>query len=1002
MDTTLDPTDLEPLLRFGRDDPEPAARLAALSAATHFALDPDTWSTLAQTTWELIQACPEGSATRRAALELAVRIPLRSLRAHMRDVATDPLEPDRDVVASALVAVADPERIGPLLAELATGNTWAYQALAAMALECYPVNPDELPRPDGGPAEMTIFWWAIARARVGDAAGLEAIFHAGDDVPMLFWGSPWTAYDQIGTIRPIPDSMRDHLLQMLQRAEADEATGAGALDHDHLRALRLTVWAATGIADAEGSPLPPPQPPAPVHLPAEFDVAEGIAELVEQQFQLGQPRFDDGQVAWMIAREPAPRFIAELVALAHPGRSVEDRVRVLGFIGLAADCQSGRAPSPYRGAGGGGSAAAGALELIDDMPHAAARMVEAAAPAAMPDAMFDLGADERLSADFGLATSGSAPDFDFAEDAAPSVGAAAPTEISPPSPAHTASNAPDATPTTVVSELDQRQIQALIYHHNVERHSLVAGAENIVRCWIGLREQRAAAADRAIRTTTIPPEGLDLSVELCWAGQGSAGQINLPANRSARTQDCDLKLTIPPELRVFTAQIMFRYRGRVFECVQIEAPVRRSDEAEHADDCIRLTVLVGLRETIELPDRTRFDSTLICGPASLNAFSGKGGKIYDLSDATGAITWLNSELFATEKSLVRKRAALGLAEAEAELDADDVEVITLLRDMARHGAAIHQALQAQGFKDPGERIQLLNLEPSAYTPLEFVYDRGYPADDVRLCGGWRAALRADGGDCPVCSQAIDPPPDEDWMPTLCPLGFWSLRKIIERLEPDAALDLSTPRPARRALRPIDKVVFASSSRVPNDEREATTQTLRRHFAHPALAANWKEWKQAVSTHPPLLIALPHHDASAALDYLQIGDDNQSAPFGRLSRGQLSIKYVNPDAVDPGPIVLLLGCLTGAKTEIGYVQMARRFQQFHAAIVLGTLAQILGRHAGPLVRELVDELLAVQDADADFGTILRRVRRKMLGRGYLMALCLVALGDSEWHLTPRAN
>jgi hypothetical protein len=26
---------------------------------------------------------------------------------------------------------------------------------------------------------------------------------------------------------------------------------------------------------------------------------------------------------------------------------------------------------------------------------------------------------------------------------------------------------------------------------------------------------------------------------------------------------------------------------------------------------------------------------------------------------------------------------------------------------------------------------------------------------------------------------------------------------------------------------------------------------------------------------------------------------------------------------------------------------------------------------------------------------------MLSRGYLMALCLVALGDAEWRLTPRA-
>lgn len=85
-----------------------------------------------------------------------------------------------------------------------------------------------------------------------------------------------------------------------------------------------------------------------------------------------------------------------------------------------------------------------------------------------------------------------------------------------------------------------------------------------------------------------------------------------------------------------------------------------------------------------------------------------------------------------------------------------------------------------------------------------------------------------------------------------------------------------------------------------------------------------------------------------------------------------------------------------------MQVVREFQKLKTAIVLGTLAQILGRHAAPLARELVTQLLAVNDAEADFGTLMRRVRRRMLARGYLLALCLVALGDAEWRLTPTAQ
>ena len=86
--------------------------------------------------------------------------------------------------------------------------------------------------------------------------------------------------------------------------------------------------------------------------------------------------------------------------------------------------------------------------------------------------------------------------------------------------------------------------------------------------------------------------------------------------------------------------------------------------------------------------------------------------------------------------------------------------------------------------------------------------------------------------------------------------------------------------------------------------------------------------------------------------------------------------------------------------MGYVQLARSFQQLRSSIVVGTLAEVLGRHAAPVARELVAQLIAVDDPDADFGTLMRRVRRRMLAKGYLMALCLVALGDAEWRLTPR--
>jgi hypothetical protein len=156
----------------------------------------------------------------------------------------------------------------------------------------------------------------------------------------------------------------------------------------------------------------------------------------------------------------------------------------------------------------------------------------------------------------------------------------------------------------------------------------------------------------------------------------------------------------------------------------------------------------------------------------------------------------------------------------------------------------------------------------------------------------------------------------------------------------------------------------------------------------------------VKLHPELLIVCPHHGIENAMDYLEIGGEQIPAATRRLHRGQLTEVYVNPDGLLPGPIVLLLGCRTGARTEEGYVQLARRFQQLDASIVVGTLAEILGRHAAPVARELVTQLVAGRDRETDFGTLMRRVRRRMLAKGYLMALCLVVIGDAQWLLAPN--
>jgi hypothetical protein len=1035
MTHDLDTDVLAPLLAIAESEAEGALRIAALDAATRFSLTHGAWQECAGIVRTIIASEPEGSPARRDALRLAVRIPLLSVRRHLREMAADPDLPDGDSVAAALDEAGDPSRIRPLLGRAKTDHGESFARLAATPVEEAGVAPADIPPLPQDPVPNAGLWRALLLARLGEFAPLDAVLES-DPEPELFWGSPWTAYDAIAPMRPIPDGMREYLLGALARPRASERA----------RMIQLIVWAATGVADAQGTPIREmeiagtegPARPAPPHSPTRsvrallatgrlptrlFDgtippdelelfafvsskrlaqlvkriVVEGnkrarqlpsempatillgnriidaipihapvadwpVADLAVEQVRAERPALDDGQMAWLIARAPTDRLIQEVAGVVTPDLPLAERLRVLHLLGAAADHKAGRGGSPARGAGPGGGSPAGRAPLIDDMPRAAAK-----APRGLPAAA-------AAPADAGAAAAG-------------------------------------------VEE--ERRVHAQILHNGQRRRTFVAGADNVIRCWIGLPEpERGAVAAGPIPQVKIPTDGLPLTVELCWGDQSDHKPLLLPPDRTARTGDCDLRLRVPEGEAYLGVELAFRYRGRAFEVVRVEAFVLAAGEPERPDHAVKVRVEMRRREVIELADSRTVDSTIIWGadspsgttagaqrPASLRVFGGHGGKRYTLDSAGAAVTWLNETLFITEKSLVRRRAAAAQPGGEELLDADDAEVLALLRAMARHGAALYNQLEVQGFEDPGERVQLLNREPDEYVPLEFVYDRGYPADDAGLCQGWRAALQSDDRTCPVCSQTPLPPDRRSWAPVICPLGFWSLQKIIERLDPgateeDAAVRLSVPRPDRRSLSIIDTTVFASSHRVPENERQTTWASLQRSFRSPTLANDWDQWKKALVRNPQLLLVLPHHDVEEALDYLEIGDGQLPATARRLNRDQLTELYVNPDRADPGPIVLLLGCQTGARTEVGYVAPGAALSATNTSIVVGTLAQILGRHAAPARTRAGQPAVAVDDPEADFGTVMRRVRRRMLANGYLMSLCLVALGDAEWRLTPR--
>jgi hypothetical protein len=490
---------------------------------------------------------------------------------------------------------------------------------------------------------------------------------------------------------------------------------------------------------------------------------------------------------------------------------------------------------------------------------------------------------------------------------------------------------------------------------------------------------------------------------LHWNDQSRQDTLTLPSDPRKSSTSCNLSLHVPADTPFVSADIAFLYRGRVFELVKVEASVIAAGVPEQEAHRIDVKVQLHRREVAELSDTRPFDAAIVVD-RSLRIYDGAGARDYALQESKAATEWLNDALFVTQDSLVRRRAQV--REGDPQLDINDEAVRRLFVRMAQHGTIMFNGLTQRGYVDRGARIQVVNYHPERYVQLEFIYDHGHPTDDATVCPDGLAAIAADQDRCPRCSAVVLSADDRTRMKTVCPTGFWAMQKVIERLDltEDArrtSTGYAAPARDRRHLPSFSSALFASSHVVPDAERTLTKSEIERFIAKASCVEDWVEWKSALDSPVPLLIALPHHGVADQIDYLQIGADDQATELGRLYRSQLNTLYVNPGEARPGPVVFLLGCRTNAQTADGYGLLAGQFLSLSASIVVGTTAEILGIHAAPVAREFVRQLVT-DDRAEDFGVVMRRARRRMLASGYLLAMGLVALGDAQWRLAPRVH
>jgi hypothetical protein len=505
----------------------------------------------------------------------------------------------------------------------------------------------------------------------------------------------------------------------------------------------------------------------------------------------------------------------------------------------------------------------------------------------------------------------------------------------------------------------------------------------------------------------LPPETGGHRLQVVFAEpehvpQPQVGWIHLPAGDGPSTA-CSFYFHTRSDSQAFEARITVLHRGRVLQTALLRAPISPDPDQEIPGEPLVLVIEEVVRpEAAGLEGRQAFDAALVVnhsreGTGQLTAVSPEAAALVSLQDVQPVADDIRRKLEEIAHDPARFPKKL---QAPATVD--------LLRYLARKGSSLYRLVVldqlAGSALATARRIQVVSATPEAFLPVEFMYELPPPDREAGLCPNARQALKK--GACPGCTAAQASP-----SPVVCPLGFWGLSRVIERhayqkskrdelsLSPSEFALLAEPAEGRRELPVLASAVLAASQRVDasgGGQIAKVLQALDRATGQKAvLVEGWSQWVEAVqSRRPSLLVLLPHTLEDEELDEPALEISREQ----RLLSGDIRAEHVLAVPDPAPPVVLLIGCETLTKGEElqGFIA---QFRRSGAAVVLGTVATVLGRHAAPVAAEVANLLarLTKTQGGISFGDLMLALRREALSDGIPMVLGLFAYGDADWQL-----
>jgi len=535
-----------------------------------------------------------------------------------------------------------------------------------------------------------------------------------------------------------------------------------------------------------------------------------------------------------------------------------------------------------------------------------------------------------------------------------------------------------------------------------ERRAYAVGVPVQVRIHIGPRRAGSVAAPTAFPEDKLPASASGHRLQLVLH---EPRQFDAPLLREIRLprmgDSSAARFVFTPRVAgAFEARLSVLHRGRVLQTVLLRTQVLEGAGAPASEDAgITLEDETQVRhDWSDLGSRRQFDLALVLNHTTAGAPLATG--------VAGGRAWARSleGLEVPVRKINDLLSAVALSVVDYVEGLDQGENPGLLVRLARVGANLYsllyrdqlQALTSDGF-DVGDaavsHVQVVSARPDAVVPLEFMYDYNAPNPDATVCPQHRQALQQ--GRCPPdCARSADP------RAHVCPMGFWGVKKVIERhlYDPHAVLpdgaQMTVQAEAGEGRDRLDLgrgALVGHSHEVQDTQVQALIQALQAGLGSaPTLAGDWDEWRRLV-THksPTLLVAFPHNEGKEEEVLLEIGGK-------KLYTLDLPKDYVR-SAGGPPPLVFLLGCDV-AGTAQDFSSHVRFFRQAGAAVVVSTIATVFGAHA-VRVGELILAGLMGPDAVSTpyLGELIRDAKRKALLESVPMALCVVAFGDADWRL-----